>query len=66
MKKRELILQEPFKPKVPNITKKMKIGEVTEKYPETKTVFSKHGDKSCFDCPVFGTKDINLPCMMHN
>jgi hypothetical protein len=40
--------------------------EVTEKYPATKEVFSKHFGKSCFDCPAFGTEDINLACMMHN
>mgnify|MGYP003967079809 FL=1 len=49
-----------------NITKKMTTGEVTEKYPATKAVFSKHFGKSCFDCPAFGTEDINLACMMHN
>ncbi len=48
------------------ITKKMTTGEVTEKYPATKEVFSKHFGKSCFDCPAFGTEDINLACMMHN
>jgi len=53
-------------PEVPNITKKMTTGEVTEKYPATKAVFSKHFGKSCFDCPAFGTEDINLACMMHN
>jgi len=49
-----------------DITKKMTTGEVTEKYPATKAVFSKHFGKSCFDCPAFGTEDINLACMMHN
>ncbi len=36
--------QEPIEsqPEVPNITKKMTTGEVTEKYPATKAVFSKH------------------------
>ncbi len=48
------------------ITKKMTTGEVTQKYPATKAVFSKHFGKSCFDCPAFGTEDINLACMMHN
>ena len=48
------------------ITKKMTTGEVTEKYPATKEVFSKHFGKSCFDCPAFGTEDISLACMMHN
>ncbi len=48
------------------ITKEMTTGEVTEKYPATKAVFSKHFGKSCFDCPAFGTEDINLACMMHN
>jgi hybrid cluster-associated redox disulfide protein len=48
------------------ITKKMTTGEVTETYPATKEVFSKHFGKSCFDCPAFGTEDINLACMMHN
>ena len=48
------------------ITKKITTGEVTKKYPATKEVFSKHFGKSCFDCPAFGTEDINLACMMHN
>ena len=61
-------MQEPIdsQPEVLNITKKMTTGEVTEKYPATKAVFSKHFGKSCFDCPAFGTEDINLACMMHN
>ncbi len=49
-----------------DITKKMTTVEVTEKYSATKAVFSKHFGKSCFDCPAFGTEDINLACMMHN
>lgn len=48
------------------ITKKMTTGEVTEKYPATKEVFSKHFGKGCFDCPSFGTEDVNLACTMHN
>lgn len=48
------------------ITKKMTTGEVTTKYPATKAVFSKYFGSSCFDCPAFGTEDINLACMMHN
>lgn len=48
------------------ITKKMSTGEVTEKYPATREVFSKHFGKSCFDCPAFGTEDVNLACMMHS
>lgn len=49
-----------------NITKAMTTGEVTTKYPATKAVFSKYFGSSCFDCPAFGTEDINLACMMHN
>lgn len=49
-----------------NITKKMTTGEVTQKYPATKAVFTKYFGSSCFDCPAFGTEDINLACMMHN
>jgi len=62
------MMQEPTEsqPEALNITKKMTTGEVTEKYPATKAVFSKHFGKSCFDCPAFGTEDINLACMMHN
>ena len=62
------MMQEPIEsqPEALNITKKMTTGEVTEKYPATKAVFSKHFGKSCFDCPAFGTEDINLACMMHN
>lgn len=48
------------------ITKGMTTGEVTKKYPATREVFSKHFGKSCFDCPAFGTEDVNLACMMHN
>lgn len=47
------------------ITKKMSTGEVTKKYPATKAVFTKYFGKGCFDCPSFGTEDINLACMMH-
>ena len=49
-----------------SITKEMATGEVTEKYPATREVFSKHFGKSCFSCPAFGTEDVNLACMMHN
>ena len=49
-----------------SITKEMTTGEVTEIYPATREVFSKHFGKSCFDCPAFGTEDVNLACMMHN
>ncbi|MCP4264124.1 MAG: hypothetical protein GY777_00865 [Candidatus Brocadiaceae bacterium] len=42
-----------------DITKEMTTGEVTEKYPATRAVFAKHFGKSCFDCPAFGTEDIN-------
>ena len=61
-------MQEPIEsqPEALSITKKMTTGEVTEKYPATKVVFSKHFGKSCCDCPAFGTEDINLACMMHN
>ena len=62
----KITMQEPVKSEAPDITKKMTTGEVTEKYPATKDVFSKHFGKSCFDCPAFGTEDINLACMMHN
>jgi len=47
------------------ITKKMSTGEVTKEYPATKAVFTKYFGKGCFDCPSFGTEDINLACMMH-
>src|SRR3990167_2694736 len=47
------------------ITKKMTTGEVTKKWLATKEVFTKHFGKGCFDCPAFGTEDINLACMMH-
>ena len=66
------MMQDPIEPQPEtsagklNITKEMTTGEVTEKYPATKAVFSKHFGKSCFDCPAFGTEDINLACMMHN
>ena len=65
-KKVKITMQEPVKSEAPDITKKMTTGEVTEKYPATKDVFSKHFGNSCFDCPAFGTEDINLACMMHN
>jgi hybrid cluster-associated redox disulfide protein len=48
------------------ITKKMNIGEIVKKYPATKAVLTKYFGKGCFDCPSFGTEDINLACMMHN
>ena len=48
------------------ITKKMRTGEEKKKYPATKAVFAKYFGKGCFDCPSFGTEDINLACMMHS
>ncbi|MGQ3684897.1 MAG: DUF1858 domain-containing protein [Candidatus Loosdrechtia sp.] len=48
------------------ITKKMSTGEIVKKYPATKAVFAKYFGTGCFDCPSFGTEDINLACMMHN
>ncbi len=66
MQEKEDIKNETAGTEKVTITKKMTTGEVTEKYPATKEVFSKHFGKSCFDCPAFGTEDINLACMMHN
>ena len=31
-----------------------------------KRFYAKYFGKGCFDCPSFGTEDINLACMMHN
>ena len=66
MQEPEKDLPETAKTNKVSITKEMTTGEVTEKYPATREVFSKHFGKSCFDCPAFGTEDVNLACMMHN
>jgi hypothetical protein len=48
------------------INKKMKTTEVTNRYPAAKSVFVKYFGKGCFDCPAFGTEDVNFACLMHN
>ena len=46
------------------ITKKMKIGEVVEKYPETFEVFTKHG-LHCVGCAVAAFENIEQGALAH-
>lgn len=49
-----------------NITGDMTTGEVTERWPATKEVFTKHFGSGCFTCPAFGTEPISMACAMHS
>ncbi len=49
-----------------NITGQMTTGEVTERWPGTKEVFTKHFGSGCFTCPAFGTEPISMACAMHS
>ncbi len=46
------------------ITKKMKIDEVLKKYPETVTVFIKHGFH-CIGCAIASLESIEQGAMAH-
>jgi len=49
-----------------NITGEMTTGEVTERWPSTKEVFTKHFGSGCFTCPAFGSEPISMACAMHS
>ena len=49
-----------------NITGEMTTGEVTERWPSTKEVFSRHFGSGCFTCPAFGDEPISMACSMHS
>jgi len=49
-----------------NITGEMTTGEVTERWPSTKEVFTRHFGSGCFTCPAFGTEPISMACSMHS
>ncbi|GMR04280.1 MAG: hypothetical protein BMS9Abin23_0172 [Thermodesulfobacteriota bacterium] len=49
-----------------NITGDMTTGEVTERWPSTKEVFTKYFGSGCFTCPAFGTEPISMACAMHS
>lgn len=44
----------------------MTTGEVTETWPSTKAVFTKHFGSGCFSCPAFGGEPISMACTMHS
>lgn len=49
-----------------NISGDMTTGEVTERWPSTKEVFTKHFGSGCFTCPAFGSEPISMACAMHS
>jgi len=49
-----------------NITGETTTGEVTETWPSTKEVFTRHFGSGCFTCPAFGTEPISMACSMHS
>ncbi len=49
-----------------SITGNMTTGEVTERWPSTKEVFSRHFGAGCFSCPAFGGEPISMACAMHS
>lgn len=58
-------LRRKFMPEI-NITGDMTTGEVTTRWPSTKTVFTKHFGAGCFTCPAFGGEPISMACAMHS
>jgi len=44
----------------------MTTGEVTNRWPATKEVFSRHFGSGCFTCPAFGSEPISMACAMHS
>lgn len=51
---------------IDTISGDMTTGEVTQKWPATKEVFSKHFGTGCFTCPAFGGEPISMACAMHS
>jgi hypothetical protein len=49
-----------------NIDGNMTTGEVTQRWPSTKEVFTKHFGNGCFTCPAFGAEPISMACAMHS
>ena len=49
-----------------NITGEMTTGEVTERWPSTREVFTRHFGSGCFTCPAFGSEPISMACSMHS
>jgi len=49
-----------------NITGNMTTGEVTQRWPSTKEVFTRHFGNGCFTCPAFGSEPISMACAMHS
>jgi hybrid cluster-associated redox disulfide protein len=48
------------------IDKEMNIGEVIERYPESREVFQKHFGEGCFNCPASRMESISFGALMHN
>lgn len=48
------------------ITKEMNIGEVLERYPQSREVFQKHFGKGCINCPASRMESISFGALMHN
>ncbi len=48
------------------ITKDMNIGEILEKYPQSREVFQKHFGKGCINCPASRMESISFGALMHN
>lgn len=51
---------------IEDISGQMTTGEVTETWPSTKEVFSRHFGSGCFTCPAFGGEPIDMACSMHS
>lgn len=48
------------------ITKEMNIGEILERYPQSREVFQKHFGKGCINCPASRMESISFGALMHN
>ncbi len=50
----------------PVIDKEMNIGEILERFPETREVFQKHFGKGCINCAASRMESVSFGALMHN
>jgi len=43
----------------------MNIGEILEKYPQTRQVFQRHFGEDCFNCPSSRMESLGLGALLH-
>jgi hybrid cluster-associated redox disulfide protein len=48
------------------IDKEMNIGEIIERYPQSRAVFQRHFGKGCINCAASRMESISFGALMHN